>query len=235
MEYLLLIETGTEVCSVAISNGEELLAIRESNIGRMHAQNVAVYVEELLTELNITCKNLVAVAISMGPGSYTGLRIGSSFAKGICYAEEIPLIGVSSLSALTEGVIRECSKESIKDVILAPMIDARRMEVYTQLFDANGETLSEIMAEIVDGNSFSKYKEHDFVIYGNGAEKCVDILNVKSVKYINIESSARNMVKLAYESYRNGEFKDIAYFEPHYLKDFVSTTKKRDLLKLKTN
>ncbi len=227
MKYILLIETGTEVCSVAIAGDGAILSIRENHEGRMHAQNIAVYAEELLTELNIKCSDLSAVALSIGPGSYTGLRIGSSFAKGLCYSEGIPLIGISSLHSLVEGYI---SNHSQSDMVLAPMIDARRMEVFTQLFNDKGEAISEITAEIVDENSFSDYKESEIAIFGSGAEKCKDIINAKKVVYHDIKPSARYMARLAYECYKLEDFKDIAYFEPYYLKDFISTTKKRDIL-----
>ncbi len=237
MEYILLIETGTEVCSVALSSDGKLLSIRESDQGRVHAQNIATYTQELLHEHNIGCNDLSAVAISVGPGSYTGLRIASSFAKGVCYAAGVPLIGISSLEALTVGLINEqregvVNKTNFDGSILAPMIDARRMEQYTQLFTTSCEAISEIAAEIVDNNTFAEYKDRDFIIFGSGAAKCTDVLDVKSVTYATTLPSARNMVCLAHKAFKSSDFKDIAYFEPLYLKEFVSTTKKRDPLQM---
>ncbi len=235
MEYILLIETGGDVCSVALSNGDKLLSHRESHEGRAHAQNVAVYAEELLAEHGIGCENLSAVALGIGPGSYTGLRIGSSFAKGICYSANIPLIGVSSLESMVYGLKTQYLNGDIQlsnfdNKILAPMIDARRMEVYTQLYNSDIQPLSEIAAEVITEDSFAQYKERDFVIFGSGAEKCKEVLKVGDVLYINATPSARNMIDIAYKKFKDGKFEDIAYFEPYYLKDFVSTTKKRNLL-----
>lgn len=233
MKLILCIETGTDICSVALSSDGNLLSLRESGEGRSHAQNLAVYVDEILHENDLACSDLAAVAVSMGPGSYTGLRIGSSLAKGICYAEGIPLIAVSTLEALAVGAIADFEAgllkvENLDHYILAPMIDARRMEVYTQLFTHGCKPLNEVTAEVISGESFAAFYDRDFILFGDGAKKCVDVLNVKSVVLENIAPSARNMTKLAYDKYLKGEFVDIAYFEPLYLKDFIGTTKKKN-------
>ena len=235
MEIILCIETGTGVCSVALAEDGNLLSLRESGEGRGHAQNLSVYIDEILRENNLTCGDLSAVAISIGPGSYTGLRIGSSLAKGICFAGNIPLIAISTLQAMTVGALADFEAdildiENIDDYIIAPMIDARRMEVYTQLFNSKGEALNEISAEIITDNSFESYKENNFLIFGDGAEKCKDSLNVKSVSFENISPSARNMVSLAHIYFKEQNFVDIAYFEPLYLKEFIGTTKKKNPL-----
>ncbi|MEG0499859.1 MAG: tRNA (adenosine(37)-N6)-threonylcarbamoyltransferase complex dimerization subunit type 1 TsaB [Rikenellaceae bacterium] len=233
MDRILCIETGTDICSVALSTDGTLLSLRESSEGRSHAQNLAVYVDEILRENDLTCSDLSAVAISMGPGSYTGLRIGSSLAKGMCYAENIPLIAISTLQALTVGALADfeaglLKSETLENRILAPMIDARRMEVYTQLFTEKAESLTTVTAEVVTENSFTDFRDHDFIIFGDGAKKCADILSVRSVILENIAPSARNMTKLAYDKFLKKEFADIAYFEPLYLKDFIGTTKKKN-------
>lgn len=233
MSIILCIETATDVCSVALSSDGNLLSLRESGEGRSHAQNLAVYVDEILHENDLECSELSAVALSMGPGSYTGLRIGSSLAKGICYAEGIPLIAVSTLEALAVGAVADFEAgiltiEELDNVVLSPMIDARRMEVYTQLFNTRCEPLNEIAAEVITEKSFEEFRDRDFMIFGDGAKKCVDVLNVKSVTFENIASSARNMTKLAYDKFLKKEFMDIAYFEPLYLKDFIGTTKKKN-------
>lgn len=235
MEIILCIETGTDICSVALARNGNLLSLRESGEGRGHAQNLAVYIEEMLRDNSLSCDDLSAVAISIGPGSYTGLRIGSSLAKGICFAEDIPLIAVSTLQAMAEGAIKDFEAgileiEDINDYIIAPMIDARRMEVYTQLFNSKGEALNEITAEVVTENSFVDYKDKNFLIFGDGAAKCVEMLNVKSVVLEHITPSARNMAKIAHQHYKDKKFEDIAYFEPLYLKDFIGTTKKKNPL-----
>lgn len=235
MEIILCIETGTDICSVALAKNGNLLSLRESGEGRGHAQNLAVYIEEVLHDNDLSCEDLSAVAISIGPGSYTGLRIGSSLAKGICFAENIPLIAVSTLQAMAEGAIKDFEAgilevENIDDYIIAPMIDARRMEVYTQLFTSKGDNINEITAEVISETSFADYKDKNFLIFGDGAEKCANMLKVKSVVLEHIMPSARNMVKIAHQYFNDKKFEDIAYFEPLYLKDFIGTTKKKNPL-----
>ncbi|MBR5877292.1 MAG: tRNA (adenosine(37)-N6)-threonylcarbamoyltransferase complex dimerization subunit type 1 TsaB, partial [Alistipes sp.] len=172
MALILSIETGTDVCSVGLARDGELLSLRESDEGRDHAKKVAVFVEELLRETDVEPEELDAVAVGMGPGSYTGLRIGVSFAKGLCYGLQIPLIAVGSLDSLVE-VAREDYEAGILDVeswdgsLLCPMVDARRMEVYTQVFSSDGKPLNEVSAEIVTEESFASWREKgQFVIFG---------------------------------------------------------------------
>lgn len=239
MDIILCIETGTDTCSVSLSSDGTLLSLRESEEKCSHSQNLAIFVDEILRENDLSCSDLSAVAVSMGPGSYTGLRIGSSLSKGICYAENIPLIALSTLEAMAIGARSDfeagiSSLESLEGYILAPMIDARRMEVYTQFFTSDCEPLNSIEAVVVDGNSFEEYRDREFIIFGSGAEKCVGVMNVKSLVLENIAASARNMVKLAYDKFLAKEFVDIAYFEPLYLKDFVGTTKKKDVFAMPT-
>lgn len=235
MSIILCIDTGTDICSVALSRDGNILSLIEGEKGRGHAQNLALYVEQIIEENSLSPSDLSAVAISIGPGSYTGLRIGSSLAKGICFAMGIPLIAISTLEAMTVGAISSYKSgaleiNNIDDYIIAPMIDARRMEVYTQLFNSQGEPLNEIKAEIITEDSFKEYKDSNFLIFGDGAEKCIETLNVKTIVFEDITSSARNMVELAYKYYIGKEFVDIAYFEPLYLKDFIGTTKKKNPL-----
>ena len=233
MALILCIETGTDICSVGIVNNGELISLRESDSGRDHAKKVAVFVDELLSENNIDPEQIDAVAVGEGPGSYTGLRIGVSFAKGLCYGLGKPLIAVSSLAALTAVAIEDY-KAGILDIenwdsaLLCPMIDARRMEVYTQVFDSNANPLNEVTAEVVDENTLAELraKTENFVIFGSGAAKCAEILGAK---LIEITPSVRGMAAIAEKKYANGEFADVAYFEPYYLKDFVVTTSKKKL------
>ena len=233
MALILCIETGTDVCSVGIVKDGSLLSLRESDLGRDHAKKVAVFVDELLRENSIAPEDIDAVAVGKGPGSYTGLRIGVSFAKGLCYALSKPLIAVGSLEALT-AVAREDYEAGIIDVVgweeatLCPMVDARRMEVYAQLFDANGRALSDVKAEVVTADSFAEQrtKGGKFIVFGSGAAKCADIIGAELVA---VTPSVRGMATLAEKAYSVGDFVDTAYFEPFYLKDFVVTTSKKKL------
>ena len=234
MSLILCIETGTDVCSVGLAENGQLVALRES-CGRDHARNVAVYVDELLRERDIDADEIDAIAVGKGPGSYTGLRIGVSFAKGLCYGLGKPLIAIGSLDALVE-VAREDAEAGIVDVAdferatLCPMVDARRMEVYTQLFNGRGEAQGEVEAKIIDEQSCAEEiaAAEEFVIFGNAAAKCAGTLSER-VKLIDIAPSARGLARLAQEALDAGRTEDIAYFEPFYLKNFVVTTSKKKL------
>lgn len=234
MSLILCIETGTDICSVGLSRDGELISLRESDEGRDHARNVALFVDELLRENDIAAEELSAVAVGMGPGSYTGLRIGVSFAKGLCYGLQIPLVAVGSLDSMVQ-VAREDHEAGIIDVdnwndaVLCPMVDARRMEVYTQMFDTQGQPLNEVKAEIVTEESFKEWRgERQLVIFGNGAAKCREVLN--DAIYINVTPSARGLAVLAHQRLEAGQTEDIAYFEPFYLKDFIIIPSKKKLL-----
>ncbi len=234
MSLILCIETGTDICSVGLSRDGELISLRESDEGRDHARNVALFVDELLRENDIAAEELSAVAVGMGPGSYTGLRIGVSFAKGLCYGLQIPLVAVGSLDSMVQ-VAREDHEAGIIDVdnwndaVLCPMVDARRMEVYTQMFDTQGLPLNEVKAEIVTEESFKEWRnERQLVIFGNGAAKCREVLN--DATYINVTPSARGLAALAHQRFEAGQTEDIAYFEPFYLKDFIIIPSKKKLL-----
>lgn len=235
MALILCIETGTDICSVGIARDGRLLSLRESDEGRDHAKKVGVFVDELLRENRLSPDELDAVAVGMGPGSYTGLRIGVSFAKGLCYGIRKPLIAVGSLDALAE-VAREDYDAGIVDVDdwdtarLCPMVDARRMEVYARVFDTKGAALSEVKAEVIDAGSFAEWRggKSPFVIFGNGARKCRETL--PDARFIEVAPSARGLARLAQEAFDAGRFEDTAYFEPFYLKDFVVTASKKKLL-----
>ncbi len=234
MSLILCIETGTDVCSVGIAKEGELLSLRESDEGRDHARKVGVFVDELLRETGIAPDELDAVAVGKGPGSYTGLRIGVSFAKGLCYGLQKPLVAVGSLDSLVE-VAREDYEAGILQVddweraVLCPMVDARRMEVYTQLFDTLGRPLNEVSAAVIDGGSFVAQRTgaRPFVIFGNGARKCAEVLD--GALCVEVTPSARGLVRLAQQALDEGRIEDIAYFEPFYLKNFVATTSKKKL------
>jgi tRNA threonylcarbamoyladenosine biosynthesis protein TsaB len=184
---------------------------------------------------NIKPIDLVAVAVSKGPGSYTGLRIGISTAKGICYASHIPLIGIGTLEAMSDYVMSNRVKYAIseyKPSIFCPMIDARRMEVYTMLLDENGNVLKPVTAEIIDETFLaSESQEKQLVIFGNGSAKCIPVLKSSYAIFLDgIEASARHMGKLVWQAYINKRFENVAYFEPFYLKDFVATASKKNML-----
>ena len=234
MSLILCIETGTDVCSVGVARDGELLSLRESDQGRDHAKNLAVFVDELLQETSISPDELDAIAVGMGPGSYTGLRIGVSFAKGMCYGLNIPLLAVGSLDALAQVAIEDheagiISVEEWESARLCPMVDARRMEVYAQVFDAKCNPLSEVSAEVITEESFSQWRnDGKLIIFGNGAAKCQEVL--ADTTYVSVVPSARGLAKLAHKRYEEGKFEDIAYFEPFYLKDFVVIPSKKKLL-----
>ena len=234
MSLILCIETGTDICSVGIARDGELVSLRESAEGRDHAKHVGVFVDELLRETGIAPDELDAVAVGMGPGSYTGLRIGVSFAKGLCYGLQIPLVAIGSLDALAEVAIED-NKAGILDVeawgeaLLCPMVDARRMEVYTRLYNAKGEPQSDVKAEIINEESFASVRAtKQLVIFGNGAAKCREVLS--DATYIDVAPSARGLARLAEQRLQAGQTEDIAYFEPFYLKDFVVIPSKKKLL-----
>jgi tRNA threonylcarbamoyladenosine biosynthesis protein TsaB len=231
MTYILHIESATKVCSVALSVDGQLLACREENsVSYSHSGLLTVFIEEVMHEANIPLSQLAAVAVSKGPGSYTGLRIGVSVAKGLCYGLDIPLIGISTLQAMAihcRGILTQrtdiISPDAL-EVLYCPMIDARRMEVYAGLFNHKIEPAQDIQALIIDPDSFSDIlDEHKLLFFGDGAEKCQNILTRNNAIYIDgIRPSAKAMIPLATEKFNKSDFEDVAYFEPFYLKDFVA-------------
>lgn len=234
MAVILIIETSTEVCSVALTVDGKLVDLAESKEGQNHARLVTVFAEELMERNNIKPEELVAVAVSKGPGSYTGLRIGVSTAKGICYARHIPLIAIGTLEAMTKHVMNNRSLYNIpenKPTLFCPMIDARRMEVFSMLFNDDGSVLNPITATIV-GEDFlaEKLIEKQVVFFGNGSEKCSKVLTSANALFINhLDASAKYMCELAWQLYNKTQFEDVAYFEPFYLKDFIATVSKKNL------
>ena len=218
MIYILNIETATRNCSVALSQNGKTIAIKEiAEAGYSHAEKLHVFIDEILKENKLTFKDLSAIAISQGPGSYTGLRIGVSAAKGLCYSLNIPLIAIDTLETLAR-------KLTIENGIIIPMIDARRMECYTAIFNANHEKIKEVKAEIIDEFSFNEMTETIHFV-GDGAIKCKTILtDIKFVYHDEIEfPSANEMSEIAYDKYKKNDTVDVAYFEPFYLKDFMMT------------
>jgi len=234
MALILIIETSTEVCSVALTKGGKLLDLIESVEGQNHARLVTVFAEKLLFRNNIKSVELDAVAVSRGPGSYTGLRIGVSTAKGICYAGQIPLIAVGTLESMAKHIALNLSKYNISDdrqILFCPMIDARRMEVFSMLLDKEGTVLKPITADII-GESFLADELSDklIVFFGNGSEKCRKVITSPNALFIsNINASAQYMCELVWQAYNKNQFEDVAYFEPYYLKDFVAIASKKNI------
>ncbi|MEO8234705.1 MAG: tRNA (adenosine(37)-N6)-threonylcarbamoyltransferase complex dimerization subunit type 1 TsaB [Flavobacterium sp.] len=218
MNYILNIETATKNCSVALSQNGDVIACKEiAEAGYSHAEKLHVFIEEILKENKLTFKDLSAIAISQGPGSYTGLRIGVSAAKGLCYSLDIPLIAIDTLEVLSRKLTMESG-------IIIPMIDARRMECYTAIFNNKHEKIREVKAEIIDENSFREITETIHFV-GDGASKCKNILTDVKFVYHNeiVFPSANEMSKIAYDKYKKNDTVDVAYFEPFYLKDFMMT------------
>ena len=227
---ILHIETGTAVCSAALSLGDALLAIKENDEGRTHAQLLAVFIDALLREQHCTTNDLAAVTVSEGPGSYTGLRVGVSTAKGICYGSQKPLIAVNSLQSLAFLAI-EKQLLPAPDALIVPMIDARRMEVYTAIFDANGEQRAPTTAKIIDEYSFAEIlSQHHLLFVGDGAGKCRAVLSHPHAHFAPLHASAAGMIKHAAGAFARQQFADAAYFEPFYLKDFVAIPPKQQLM-----
>lgn len=235
MALILIIETSTEVCSVSLIKDGILFDFIESDEGQNHARLVTVFAENLLSRNQLNPNELSAVAISKGPGSYTGLRIGASTAKGICYAGNLPLIAVGTLEAMAKHVALNKKQFGISDdksILFCPMIDARRMEVFSMLLDENGSVLHPITAEIID-DSFLAHELTDkqVVFFGNGSAKCEKVINSPNALFLHsIKASAKHMTELVWEAYNNNQFEDVAYFEPFYLKDFVATVSKKNML-----
>jgi len=233
MALILSIETSEKTCSVALSNNYELISTLEIYEEKSHAAKLTVLIDKLFSEKELDIKKLDAVAVSRGPGSYTGLRIGVSVAKGICYALNIPLIAISTLQLLCWGLMYSgCLRKynlDIPDLILCPLIDARRMEVYKAFFNKNGEQVNEIVAEIINENSFcNELVTNKIVFFGSGADKCKNIIKNKNAYFIDeIQPNASHMISNAYDCYIQKKFEDHAYFEPFYLKDFVATVPKK--------
>jgi tRNA threonylcarbamoyladenosine biosynthesis protein TsaB len=220
MSYILNIETATKNCSVALAkNGETILSKEMAEEGFSHAEKLHLFIENIIKEAGIIFSDLSAVAVSQGPGSYTGLRIGVSAAKGLCYALDIPLISVDTLTVLANQL-------QIDKGIIIPMIDARRMEVYSAIFNAKKEMIREVQAEILTDSSFSDIDDTVYFV-GDSNEKAKTILTKSNFNFFDsvFYPSAKEMSAISYKKFLNNSFEDVAYFEPYYLKDFMMQTK----------
>jgi tRNA threonylcarbamoyladenosine biosynthesis protein TsaB len=223
MPNILCIETATTICSVALTSNGTIPAEKKSAEKNAHSAIVTLFIEDILKKAGLEYTDIDAVAVSKGPGSYTGLRIGVSTAKGLCYALDIPLISVNTLHSMSKGMADILSEED-SSTLLCPMIDARRMEVYSAVYDINGKEIRETKAEIIEPDSFSEYlKNHKVVFFGDGAAKCRDIItHPNAVFYDDVNPAAKNMAAIATEKFKDKQFEDVAYFEPCYLKEFIA-------------
>lgn len=227
MSCILNIETSTNVCSVAVSEDGVCIFELQDCSGPNHAERLGSFVDEAISFTDNHAIPLDAVAVSSGPGSYTGLRIGVSMAKGICYGRDIKLIAVPTLELLSVPVLLH-NNNIPEDALLAPMLDARRMEVYSQVFDRGLKAKSSLEAKVIDEKSFKEYlDEVPVYFFGNGASKCKDMIKHNNAHFIdNIEPLAKYMFPLAEKRFLNNRFEDVAYFVPTYLKDFVAKSAK---------
>ncbi len=229
--YILSIETATNQCSVSLSNqGQPFLEVRGEE-ANLHASKLTLFIQELLDKAGLRFKQLSAIAVSMGPGSYTGLRIGVSTAKGLCYALDIPLIANNTLEALAIGFIQKNLIDVNDKTLLLPMIDARRREVYTAFYRTDGTLFKETAALIIDEKSFDSYLDEGYklILFGSGADKFVPTFEEEDrIQVIEgFDSFAVFQDSMSFLKFQNGNFEDVAYFEPFYLKDFVASTPKK--------
>ncbi|MES2560148.1 MAG: tRNA (adenosine(37)-N6)-threonylcarbamoyltransferase complex dimerization subunit type 1 TsaB [Bacteroidota bacterium] len=227
MSTILCIETATEICSVAVVSETSILSLCENHEGNAHASQLTGLIETALKEAGLTLQQLDAIAVSKGPGSYTGLRVGVSTAKGLCYALDKPLIAVPTLQSLAAQFVQ--TQELGDSDLLLPMLDARRMEVYCAGYDKNLLEKRATEAAIIDGNSFAAELENGNVyFFGNGAAKCQPTITHPNAQFMaGVFCSAKGMSGLAVKAFQEGRFEDVAYFEPFYLKDFVGTTPRK--------
>lgn len=224
LAYILNIETATKNCSVSLAKDGNIIAIKELNDGNYsHAEKLHVFIDDVVKESAISYEDISAVAVSKGPGSYTGLRIGVSTAKGLCFALDKPLIAIETLTSLAHAV------DTKEKGYIVPMLDARRMEVYAAVYDTNYEKIRSIEAEIINEHSFYDYVTNAKVFFlGDGAEKCKEFIKHPNAFFIdNVFPSTKEMALLSYQKFTNSDFEDVAYFEPFYLKDFIVTPQKK--------
>ena len=227
MSTILHIETSTDVCSVAVSEDGQVIFDQEDHSGPNHAERLGTMIDEALSFTDNHAIPFDAVAVSCGPGSYTGLRIGVSMAKGVCYGRDLKLIAVPTLELLCVPILLREIPE--KDALLCPMLDARRMEVYAGIYDRGLKSIRPIQADIVEEETYKEFlDEHPVYFFGNGAQKCQAAINHPNAHFIkNIEPLAKWMQPLAEKRFLNEQFEDVAYFVPFYLKDFVAKMPKK--------
>jgi len=231
---ILCLETATNICSVALCNSAGVISLRESNELKSHASMLTVFIEEIFKENGVSARDLKAIAVSKGPGSYTGLRIGVSVAKGIAYAASIPLIGIETTRSMFWGIYSGWneSQERDQNTLFCPMLDARRMEVYYAIYDAGGNTVKNISAEIISETSFFNIPEsRNIIFFGDGALKCKEVIKRTNVHFADdFRISASHMHRPVFQAFKESHFEDVAYFEPLYLKDFITSKPRKNIL-----
>jgi tRNA threonylcarbamoyladenosine biosynthesis protein TsaB len=231
---ILCLETATNLCSVALCDSAGVISLKESKESKSHASMLTVFIEEILKEHEIKASNLDAVAVSKGPGSYTGLRIGVSVAKGIAYGASIPLIGVETTLAMFYGISgsRHFSPNDDINTLFCPMLDARRMEVYYAIYDATGNKIKDISAEVINMESFINFPQSQKIIFfGDGARKCKEVINRENAHFADdFIISSSYMYRPASQAFKNHHYEDVAYFEPLYLKDFITSRPRKNIL-----
>ena len=228
MERIILIETSTALCSTALAEDGAIVSYKESSAPKAHASLTAVFIQDMLSERGLTIADCDAVCVSMGPGSYTGLRVGVSTAKGLCFGSRKPLLAVGTLDTLAAQAYAEAETDGNYRFII-PMVDARRMEVYTAVFE-NGVQITETAPAIIDENSFSDLLEQGPCLFiGDGAGKCADVIKHPNARFLQCWPKASSMLAPAMKAYKEKRFEDVAYFEPFYLKEFVATVSKKKL------
>ncbi|MBR3466050.1 MAG: tRNA (adenosine(37)-N6)-threonylcarbamoyltransferase complex dimerization subunit type 1 TsaB [Bacteroidales bacterium] len=224
MPTILHIETATDVCSVALSRGAEVIGLKEEAGGNNHAKHLLPFVEEALMQGGCTVKDLNSVAVSVGPGSYTGLRIGVSTAKGIAYTAGIPVMAIGTLEGIAQGAKALWTGSDDVQPQIVPMIDARRMEVFTARYDFAMNMMEEVSSKIVDENTFAELLASQTVVFcGNGMPKCRELLSASpNARFVDAPVSARYLLPAALKKWKEQAFEDVAYFEPFYLKEYVA-------------
>jgi len=231
---VICLETATNICSVALCNSSRVISLRESNDTKSHAAMLTLFIEDILKENGIRAKDLDAIAVSKGPGSYTGLRIGVSVAKGIAYAASIPLVGIDTTLSMFWGMhgISEENKSDTSNTLFCPMLDARRMEVYYAIYDSCGNSVKTIAAEIINEDFLSNIPvDNRIVIFGDGSAKCRDVISRSNIVfYDDFRISAAHMQNPVMKAVENNHYEDIAYFEPFYLKDFITSIPRKNIL-----
>ena len=228
MERIILIETSTALCSTALAEDGAIVSYKESSAPKAHASLTAVFIQDMLSERGLTIADCDALCVSMGPGSYTGLRVGVSTAKGLCFGSRKPLLAVGTLDTLAAQAYAEAEADGNYRFII-PMVDARRMEVYTAVFE-NGVQITETAPAIIDENSFSDLLEQGTCLFiGDGAGKCAAAIKHPNAHFLQCWPKASSMLAPAMKAYKEKRFEDVAYFEPFYLKEFVATVSKKKL------
>lgn len=223
---ILLIETATTTCSVALTENGHVIALKELNEPNIHASQITLFIDEVILSAGINYSDLKAVAVSMGPGSYTGLRIGVSTAKGLCYALDTPLIAIDTIEAMASGLLK--SVDFPENGLLIPMLDARRMEVYTGIYRKDLSLAEAVSAKIIDENSFKEFDNYELFLFGDGSDKFKTLFSgQKNIHFVDFSTSAKHLSALALQKFNDSQFEDLAYFEPFYLKDFLITSPKK--------